>query len=63
MLKDYFLTCRYRKITDPELAPTAKDSPVMGIHLGLRSRNGVVHLGDPIYVNEETQQKRVVSPP
>lgn len=40
----------YRQITDPQLRSAVGDSPVMGIHLGLRSSNGRVRLGDPVYV-------------
>jgi len=40
----------YRQIDDPELRRIVGDSPVMGIHLGLRGPNGIVRLGDPIYV-------------
>jgi len=40
----------YRQITDPQIRPSVGDSPVMGIHLGLRGPKGIVRLGDPVYV-------------
>ncbi|XP_011315393.1 mitochondrial amidoxime reducing component 2-like [Fopius arisanus] len=49
---------RYRQIQDPVMKKITKECPVMGIHLGLRGPNGVVRLGDPIYVGmcgEETK--------
>lgn len=55
----------YRQIHDPELRPYTGDSPVMGIHLGLRSPNGKVRLGDPVYVSvpEEKEPPPLTSPP
>ncbi|XP_032673488.1 mitochondrial amidoxime reducing component 2 [Odontomachus brunneus] len=47
----------YRQINDPELRPYVGDSPIMGIHLGLRGSNGTVRLGDPIYVNVPDEEK------
>lgn len=54
----------YRQITDPQIRPATGDSPVMGIHLGLRGSNGIVRLGDPIYVGipEETTAPSLTSP-
>ncbi|XP_011268142.2 mitochondrial amidoxime-reducing component 1 isoform X1 [Camponotus floridanus] len=40
----------YRQITDPKIRPAIGDSPAMGIHLGLRGSNGIVRIGDPVYV-------------
>ncbi|XP_014229560.1 mitochondrial amidoxime reducing component 2-like [Trichogramma pretiosum] len=55
---------KYRAITDPELKPYTLDSPVMGIHLGLRSEEGVkVHLGDPVYVGVTEEVTTLTSPP
>ncbi|XP_076175776.1 mitochondrial amidoxime-reducing component 1 [Ptiloglossa arizonensis] len=57
----------YRQVTDPTYRPVFGDSPVMGIHLGLRSPNGTVRLGDPVYVGETTEQptdqQPLISPP
>ncbi|XP_071643259.1 mitochondrial amidoxime-reducing component 1-like isoform X2 [Temnothorax longispinosus] len=53
----------YRQITDPQIRPAVGDSPVMGIHLGLRGPNGMVRLGDPIYVGiPEEETPSVTSP-
>ncbi|XP_017766462.1 PREDICTED: mitochondrial amidoxime reducing component 2 isoform X2 [Eufriesea mexicana] len=46
----------YRQITDPVIRPLVGESPVMGIHLGLRSPNGSVRLGDPVYVGVSDDQ-------
>ncbi|EFN73480.1 MOSC domain-containing protein 1, mitochondrial [Camponotus floridanus] len=40
----------YRQITNPKIRPTVGDSPVMGILLGLRGPNGIVRIGDTVYV-------------
>lgn len=48
--RETFVANSYRQITDPELRPYVGDSPVMGIHLGLRGPNGTVRLGDLVYV-------------
>lgn len=53
----------YRQITDPELRPYTGDSPVMGIHLGLRNPNGIVRLGDPVYVGVSDEEPQLTSPP
>ncbi|XP_076620618.1 mitochondrial amidoxime-reducing component 1 [Colletes latitarsis] len=53
----------YRQMADPAFRPFTGDSPVMGIHLGLRSSNGTVKLGDPVYVGEPTVQLPMVTPP
>jgi len=53
----------YRQITDPQIRPATGDSPAMGIHLGLRGPNGIVHLGDPIYVGiPEEEASSLISP-
>ncbi|XP_018368957.1 PREDICTED: mitochondrial amidoxime-reducing component 1 [Trachymyrmex cornetzi] len=53
----------YRQISDPQIRPAIGDSPAMGIHLGLRGPNGIVHLGDPIYVGiPEEETSSLVSP-
>ncbi|XP_011868219.1 PREDICTED: mitochondrial amidoxime reducing component 2 [Vollenhovia emeryi] len=53
----------YRQITDPQIRPATGDSPVMGIHLGLRGPTGKVRLGDPVYVGiPEEEAPSVVSP-
>ncbi|XP_071563833.1 mitochondrial amidoxime-reducing component 1-like isoform X1 [Temnothorax nylanderi] len=53
----------YRQINDPQIRPAVGDSPVMGIHLGLRGPNGMVRLGDPIYVGiPEEEAPSVTSP-
>ncbi|KAL6441609.1 hypothetical protein ACFW04_003622 [Cataglyphis niger] len=54
----------YRQITDPQIRPATGDSPVMGIHLGLRGPKGMVRLGDPIYVGipEEKAAPPLTSP-
>ncbi|XP_043286307.1 mitochondrial amidoxime reducing component 2-like [Venturia canescens] len=56
---------KYRLIEDPVLRPYTGDSPVMGIHLGLKGPNGTVRLGDPVYVgvSEVTEEAPLVSPP
>ncbi|XP_001605008.2 mitochondrial amidoxime reducing component 2 [Nasonia vitripennis] len=55
---------KYREITDPEIRPHTLGSPVMGIHLGLRGPNGIVRLGDPVYVGvPEEPEPPLVSPP
>ncbi|KOX70923.1 MOSC domain-containing protein 2, mitochondrial [Melipona quadrifasciata] len=46
----------YRQITDPVIRPMVGESPVMGIHLGLRGSNGTVRLGDPVYVGLPEEQ-------
>lgn len=53
----------YRQITDPEIRPATGDYPVMGIHLGLRSKNGTVRLGDPVYVNILEKEEAILSTP
>lgn len=53
----------YRQITDPVVRPLVGDSPVMGIHLGLRGSNGIVRLGDPVYVGLPEEQPLLISPP
>ncbi|CAD1476740.1 unnamed protein product, partial [Heterotrigona itama] len=45
-----------RQITDPVVRPLVGESPVMGIHLGLRGSNGTVRLGDPVYVGLPEEQ-------
>ncbi|EFN87759.1 MOSC domain-containing protein 1, mitochondrial, partial [Harpegnathos saltator] len=56
----------YRQITDPELRPHVGNSPIMGIHLGLRGPSRTVRLGDPIYVGipekEEEETPPLTSP-
>lgn len=49
MSKKFFLP-RYRLPEDPEVRKFVRNTPVMGIHLGLMGPNGVVRLGDPVYV-------------
>ncbi|CAK9825905.1 Mitochondrial amidoxime-reducing component 1 [Anthophora retusa] len=53
----------YRQITDPAIRPLTGESPVIGIHLGLRSSNGTVRLGDPVYVGVPDEQPLLISPP
>ncbi|XP_046422993.1 mitochondrial amidoxime reducing component 2 isoform X2 [Neodiprion virginianus] len=53
----------YRQIKDPELRPFTGDSPVMGIHLGLRSNNGNVRLGDGVFVGVPEEEEPFYSPP
>ncbi|KAG7198382.1 hypothetical protein KM043_005773 [Ampulex compressa] len=54
----------YRQIQDPELRRYTGQSPVMGIHLGLRGSSGVVRLGDPVYVGvPDEQESPLKSPP
>ena len=48
----WYFFCRYREVTDPKIKPFTGNSPIMGIHLGLRGPEGVVNLGDPVFVNE-----------
>lgn len=53
----------YRQITDPKIRPHTGDSPVMGIHLGLKGPNGIVRLGDSIYVGIPKEvETPVISP-
>ncbi|XP_034946877.1 mitochondrial amidoxime reducing component 2-like [Chelonus insularis] len=42
----------YRQIENPEFRSSVGDSPVMGIHLGLKGPNGIVKLGDPVYLGK-----------
>ncbi|KAL2727345.1 mitochondrial amidoxime-reducing component 1 isoform X1 [Vespula squamosa] len=54
----------YRQIMDPDIRPFTGESPVMGIHLGLRGPNGTVRLGDPVYVGIPNEEETpVISPP
>ncbi|XP_003702244.1 mitochondrial amidoxime-reducing component 1 [Megachile rotundata] len=53
----------YRQITDPLYRPMTGESPVMGIHLGLRSPGGTVRIGDPIYVGVPDKKPPLISPP
>ncbi|XP_012288201.1 mitochondrial amidoxime reducing component 2 isoform X3 [Orussus abietinus] len=53
----------YRQITDPEIHRYTGDSPVMGIHLGLKGPNGTVRLGDHIYVGVLNEETIPISPP
>ncbi|KAK0077544.1 hypothetical protein PV325_003768 [Microctonus aethiopoides] len=55
----------YRQIEDSKVRTFVGDSPVMGIHLGLKGPNGVVKLGDPVYVNlsESEENNPRISPP
>ncbi|KAJ8679324.1 hypothetical protein QAD02_015111 [Eretmocerus hayati] len=46
---------KYREIKDPEVRKHTLGSPVMGIHLGLRSKGGLVNLGDPVFVGENDE--------
>ena len=48
---------------DPELRAYTGDSPVMGIHLGLRSKNGIVKLGDPVYVGIMKKEEEILNTP
>lgn len=58
-----FIVYSYRQINDPELRLYTGDSPVMGIHLGLRGSSGIVRLGDPVYVNvPEEEDPPLISP-
>ncbi|XP_076236968.1 mitochondrial amidoxime reducing component 2 [Calliopsis andreniformis] len=54
---------KYRQIVDPKLRPFTGDSPVLGIHMSLRSSNGTVRLGDPIYVGVPEEKPLLISPP
>ncbi|CAD6240078.1 GSCOCG00002492001-RA-CDS, partial [Cotesia congregata] len=49
-------------IEDPDLRPYTKDNPVMGVHMGLKGPNGVVRIGDPVYVGIADADP-VTSPP
>lgn len=51
-------------MTDPQIRPAAGDGPVMGIHLGLRGSNGIVRVGDSVYVDisEEEATPSLTSP-
>ncbi|XP_011268140.1 mitochondrial amidoxime reducing component 2 [Camponotus floridanus] len=40
----------YRQITDPQIRSVVRDGPVMGINLGLQGPNGIIRIGDPVYV-------------
>ena len=53
----------YRQIMDPDVRPLVGESPVMGIHLGLRSPNGTIRIGDPVYVSVPKEQPLLISPP
>ncbi|XP_051165856.1 mitochondrial amidoxime reducing component 2 [Leptopilina boulardi] len=53
----------YRQITDPEIRSATGESPIMGIHLGLRSKNSTVRLGDPVYVNILEKEEAILSTP
>ncbi|XP_076760099.1 mitochondrial amidoxime reducing component 2 isoform X2 [Xylocopa sonorina] len=53
----------YRQIMDPVIRPVVGESPVMGVHLGLRGSNGTVQLGDPVYVSVPDEQPLLISPP
>ena len=53
----------YRQITDPSIRKLTGDSPVLGIHLGLRGSRGGVRLGDPVYVGVPDEQPPLISPP
>jgi len=58
-----FILHSYRQITDPQIRPSVGDSPVMGIHLGLRGPKGMVRLGDPVYVGiPKEEAPALVSP-
>lgn len=48
---------------DPIIRPLVGESPVLGIHLGLRNSNGVVRVGDPVYVGLPEEQPLLISPP
>lgn len=58
-----FVSYSYRQITDPQIRPATGDSPVMGIHLGLRGPGGMVRLGDPIYVSIPEEEAPVLTSP
>lgn len=45
------------------MRPYTGDSPVMGIHLGLRGPGGIVSLGDSVYVNEPEERRPLRPPP
>lgn len=53
----------YRQITDPEIRPFTGDSPVLGIHLGLKGPSGSVRLGDPVYVSVPKEEETPVKSP
>ncbi|XP_031839562.1 mitochondrial amidoxime reducing component 2 [Nomia melanderi] len=53
----------YRQITEPEIRRVVGESPVLGIHLGLRGPKGSIRLGDPVYVGVPDEQPPLVSPP
>lgn len=41
---------KYRQPEDPVMKSLVGTSPSFGIHLGLKSSNGIVRVGDPVYV-------------
>lgn len=53
----------YRQIMDPIIRPLVGESPVLGIHLGLRNSDGIVRVGDPVYVGLPEEQPLLISPP
>ncbi|KAF7988343.1 hypothetical protein HCN44_000916 [Aphidius gifuensis] len=55
----------YRLVDDPVYRKFTKDSPVMGVHLGLKGPNGIVRLGDPVYIglDDNHDNKKLISPP
>ncbi|KAK0177424.1 hypothetical protein PV328_001480 [Microctonus aethiopoides] len=42
---------KYRQIEDPTIRPFVGESPMLGIHMGLKGPNGMIKLGDSVYVN------------
>ncbi|XP_057334775.1 mitochondrial amidoxime-reducing component 1-like [Microplitis mediator] len=54
---------KYRQMEDPFLRTLTGDVPVMGVHMGLKGPNGVVRIGDPVYVGVAEEDNPPVSPP
>ncbi|CAL7936905.1 unnamed protein product [Xylocopa violacea] len=53
----------YRQVMDPVIRPVVGESPVMGVHLGLRGPSGTIQLGDPVYVGVPEVQPILISSP
>nr|XP_012232102.1 PREDICTED: mitochondrial amidoxime-reducing component 1 [Linepithema humile] len=53
----------YKQCTDPLIRPSVGDSPILGIHLGLRGPNGTIQVGDSVYLGISDEKPKPSSPP
>ncbi|XP_012232125.1 mitochondrial amidoxime-reducing component 1-like [Linepithema humile] len=52
----------YKQCTDPHIRSLVGNSPIMGIHLGLRGPNGTIQVGDSVYLGISDEKPKLSSP-